>query len=203
VAGAMAPARQTAHPGMRRTALPGGNRKRTAFPRRCGRLNSRPAGPGITQASARWRRDGRWPGALAAGWKRDKVALWQGRWPLPGCARRAQAEEFPAFRSGSPCDRHFFSTPGVPHLTNGFHCSAVAVSVARRKAQGAALQTRRSIRVWAWWPFAPAATPAFRAKAGHSSPPATRSARTAFAGQQAALTPPSNAGIDDLMAHML
>ncbi|MFN7595363.1 MAG: hypothetical protein ACK5PT_01115, partial [Cereibacter sp.] len=37
------------------------------------------------------------------------VALWQGRWPLQGFTRRAQAEEFSAFRTGSPCDRHFFS----------------------------------------------------------------------------------------------
>ena len=92
---------------------------------------------------------------------------------------------------------------GVPHLTSGSPCFTAAVSVARRKVRGAALRTKRSIPVWAWWPFAPAATPAFRAEAGHSWPSATRSARTAFAGQQAASTPPSNAGIDDLMAYML
>jgi len=38
------------------------------------------------------------------------VALWQGRWPLPGCARRALAQEVSAVRSGSPCGRHFFGT---------------------------------------------------------------------------------------------
>ncbi len=92
---------------------------------------------------------------------------------------------------------------GVPHLTIGSPCFSVAVSVARRKVRRAALWTKRSIRVCAWWPFAPAATPAFRAEAGHSWPSATRSARTAFAGQQAALTPPSNAEIDDLLAYML
>ncbi len=38
------------------------------------------------------------------------VAPWQGRWPLPGQAARAQAQGFPALRSASPCARHFFST---------------------------------------------------------------------------------------------
>jgi hypothetical protein len=46
-------------------------------------------------------------GLWAPGWPGISVALWQGRWPLPGCASRAQAEEFPAFRSGSPCERHY------------------------------------------------------------------------------------------------
>ena len=49
-------------------------------------------------------------GFWAPGWPGISVALWPGRWPLPGCASCAQAEKFPAFRSSSPCDRHFFST---------------------------------------------------------------------------------------------
>ena len=46
-------------------------------------------------------------GLWAPGGPTISGTLWQGRWPLPGCERRAQAEEFPAFRSGSPCRRHF------------------------------------------------------------------------------------------------
>jgi len=55
------------------------------------------------------RRAGHRPGLLAPGWRGFSAALWQGQWPLPGCARRAQAQEVPAFRSGSPCGRHFLS----------------------------------------------------------------------------------------------
>ena len=61
--------------------------------------------------STRRGRGGRWPGALGPGGPGISVALWQGRWPLPGCARRAQAEAFPALRSGSSCDRHFSQHP--------------------------------------------------------------------------------------------
>ncbi len=44
--------------------------------------------------SARRGRVGRWPGALAPGWPRISVALWQGRWPLPWGAGRALAGGF-------------------------------------------------------------------------------------------------------------
>ena len=96
----------------------GGNRKRTAFPPPPARrwltdwLHNRNRGQRPTRRarSARRGRGGRWPGALAPGGPGVSVALWQGRWPLPGCARRALAEGFPAFREGSPCGRHFFST---------------------------------------------------------------------------------------------
>ena len=63
--------------------------------------------------SARHGRGGRWPGALAPGWSRISVALRQGRWPLPGCTRRPQAEEVPALRSGSRCGWHVFSILAV------------------------------------------------------------------------------------------
>jgi len=72
------------------------------------------------QASAR--PGGRWPGALGPGWTRARVALWQGRWPLPGCSRRTQVQEFPAFRSGSPCGRHLFRTPLTPGRS-GWGCA--------------------------------------------------------------------------------
>jgi len=49
-----------------------------------------------------------------AGVLADARYLCQGRWPLPGCARRALAQGVPAFRSGSPCEGHFFSNlPGA------------------------------------------------------------------------------------------
>ena len=92
VAGAMAPARETGHPGMHRNAPPGGNRKRDPrFPRPRGTVPCRPAGSGTTKGqrptlrgrSARRGRVGRWPGALAPGGPRISAALWQGRWPLP------------------------------------------------------------------------------------------------------------------------
>jgi len=35
--------------------------------------------------------------------------LWQGRWPLPGCAKSAQAQEVAVLRSGSPGGRHLFN----------------------------------------------------------------------------------------------
>jgi hypothetical protein len=96
----------------------GGTRKRTAFPARARRFPADRQVQAQRQASARpggreapaLGRGGRWPGALAPGAPRISRALWQGRWPLPGCVRRAQAEGFPALRSGSPCARHFFST---------------------------------------------------------------------------------------------
>jgi len=92
VAGAMAPARETGHPEVRKNAIPGGTRKcDPRFPRPCGTVPCRPASPGTTKGqrparrvqSARRGRGGRWPGALAPGWTRGSVAQWQGRWPLP------------------------------------------------------------------------------------------------------------------------
>jgi hypothetical protein len=70
---------------------PNGVKKRTAFPRLCGTVPCRPAGPETAEGqrptrrarSARRGRGGRWPGALAPGGPRVSVALWQGRWPLP------------------------------------------------------------------------------------------------------------------------
>jgi hypothetical protein len=50
----------------------GGTRKRTAFPRPRGTVPRRPAGPGITEASARRGRGGRWPGALGPRLARDQ-----------------------------------------------------------------------------------------------------------------------------------
>jgi hypothetical protein len=49
------------------------------------RLTQRNAGQRPTRRarSARQGRGGRWPGALAPGWRRGSVALWQRRWPLP------------------------------------------------------------------------------------------------------------------------
>jgi hypothetical protein len=104
----------------------GGNRKRSAFPPplrsgdpQTGRSgsNERPApDPAGEKAPAR--------GGASAG---------RGLWPPAGqgtgwrfgrgdgsCqyAQGAQAEEIPAFRSGSPCGRHFFSTL----LTRGGRC---------------------------------------------------------------------------------
>jgi len=62
----------------------GGNRKRDPrFPRPCGTVRRRPAGPRASEASARQGRGGRLPRALAPGRTRISVALWQGRWPLP------------------------------------------------------------------------------------------------------------------------
>jgi hypothetical protein len=81
----------------------GGNRKRTAFPRPCETVPRRSAGPGATAGqrptrrarSARRGRGGRWPGALAPGAPGVSRALWQGRWPLPGCARARRRKSFP------------------------------------------------------------------------------------------------------------
>ncbi len=100
------------------------------FPRPRATVPCRPAGPGPTTGqrptrrgrSARQGRGGRWPGAFAPGWSSQGMALWQGRRPLPGCARRAQPEEVPAFRSGNSCDRHFFRpcqppTPAHPSIS--------------------------------------------------------------------------------------
>jgi len=64
---------------------------RPAFPRPRATVPCRLAAPGTTKGqrptrrgrSARRGRVGRWPGALAPGWSRISVALWQGRWPLP------------------------------------------------------------------------------------------------------------------------
>jgi len=81
------------------------------FPRPRATVPRRPAGPGETEASAR--PGGRGPGAVAPGWTRGGVALWQGRRPLPGCVRRTQAEEVPASRSGSRCGWHVFSILAV------------------------------------------------------------------------------------------
>jgi len=121
----MAPARETGHPGLRRTAPPGGNRKRTAFPRPRTMVPCRPAGPGTAEASARpGGREAPAGGGAGAGrglWPPAGpdigAALRQGRWPLPGCAKRAQANEVPALWSGSPCGRHSFSTRLVKYLT--------------------------------------------------------------------------------------
>ena len=44
------------------------------------------------------------------------MALWQGRWPLPGCARRVKAQGCPVLRSASPCGRDFFSS--LPVVSN-------------------------------------------------------------------------------------
>jgi hypothetical protein len=68
----------------------GGTRKRTAFPRPCGTVPRRPAGPGIAEASARpGGREapagggaGAGRGLWAPGGPRISGALWQGRWPL-------------------------------------------------------------------------------------------------------------------------
>jgi hypothetical protein len=89
----------------------GGIRKRRAFPRPRATVPRRSAGPGTRQASARpggceapaLGRDGRWPGALAPGWPRISRAQWQGRWPLPGCARRARRRKrFPLCGQAAP-----------------------------------------------------------------------------------------------------
>ncbi len=61
--------------------------------------------------------------------------LWQGRWPLPGCARRAQAEGYPAFRSGSPCGRPFFSTLLAPGARVG-HGTHMAGATAADRTRG-------------------------------------------------------------------
>jgi hypothetical protein len=87
-----------------------GNATRVSPARPRATLPPGPVQPAATKASARRGRGGRWPGALAPGWTRFSVVLWQGRWPLPGCAGRAQAQEVPAFGSGGPCGRHFPGT---------------------------------------------------------------------------------------------
>jgi hypothetical protein len=69
----------------------GGMRKRTAFPRPCGTVPCRSAGPGIAEASARpGGREapagggaGAGRGLWAPGWPGGDVPKWQGRWPLP------------------------------------------------------------------------------------------------------------------------
>ncbi len=47
---------------------------------------------------------GRWPGAVAVtpGWTRIGLALWQGRWPLPGQERRAGRKRFPPCGQQAP-----------------------------------------------------------------------------------------------------
>jgi hypothetical protein len=87
VAGAMAPATATTQ--FRRRF--GREQETHAFPRPCGTVPHRPAGPGITQASARpGGREapaeggaGAGRGLWAPGWPGISRALWQGRWPLP------------------------------------------------------------------------------------------------------------------------
>ena len=46
----------------------------------------------------------------------------QGRWPLPGGARRARANLFPALRSGRPCGRRPLKTPLTPGRS-GWGCA--------------------------------------------------------------------------------
>jgi len=92
------------------------------FPRLRARPPPGPVQPAPTEASARpGGREapagggaGAGRGLWAPGWPRINIALWQGRWPLPGGARRTQAEEFPALRSGSPC-------PASPHKLSQAH----------------------------------------------------------------------------------
>jgi len=72
---------------------PGGMRKRTAFPRPCGTVPRRTAGPGTTagqrptrrEASARQGRGGRWPGALAHPRHIERAS--QGRGEVPAGPR--------------------------------------------------------------------------------------------------------------------
>ncbi len=120
LAGATAPAMEAVRV---RSSVRAGNGNAARFPRPRGTVPRRPAGPGRTEASARLGGGeapagggaGAGRGALAPGWARISVPLRQGRWPLPGCARRAPAQVFPALRSASPCDRDVFSSPpGVP-----------------------------------------------------------------------------------------
>jgi len=88
VAGAMAPA-IAAEIVLSPVRAGPGNAAR--FPRPRATVPCRPADPGPAEGqrptrrgrSARRWRGGRWPGALAPGWSRGSVALWQGRWPLP------------------------------------------------------------------------------------------------------------------------
>jgi len=61
----------------------GGIRKRSAFPRPRATVPADRQFRDKRKASARRGRGGRWPGALAPGWTRISVVLWQGRWPLP------------------------------------------------------------------------------------------------------------------------
>ncbi len=78
----------------------GGIRKRDPrFPCPRGTVPRRPAGPGPAEGqrptrrgrSARRGRGGRWPGAMAPGWSRGSVVMWQGRLPRPDRAGRVHA----------------------------------------------------------------------------------------------------------------
>jgi len=73
------------------------------FPRPRGPVPCRPAGPGRTEASARRRRGGRWPGVWPPARPDPGAALGQGRWSLP---KRAGGPARLSLRSGSPCARH-------------------------------------------------------------------------------------------------
>ena len=53
------------------------------FPARAERCHQDPCHPHQQRPAPALGRGGRWPGALAPGWPRISVALWQGRWPLP------------------------------------------------------------------------------------------------------------------------
>jgi len=103
----------------RRTPLRAGTGNARRFPRPRGTVPCRSVGPGTTKGqrptrrvrSARHGRVGRWPGAVAPGWPRGSVALWQGRWPLPlkrwhcfrQCGRGKRDPRFPRPRGTVPC----------------------------------------------------------------------------------------------------
>jgi len=103
---------------------------RPAFPRPRATVPCRPADPGTTPGqrptrragSARPGRVGRPPGAgraLAGGFgprlaKDQRGAVAGAMAPARMRKAHTQVQEFPAFRSGSPCGRHLFRTPLTP-----------------------------------------------------------------------------------------
>jgi hypothetical protein len=130
------------------TPLRAGTGNALRFPRPRATLSPRPVPPAPREASARpggreapaMGGAGAGRGLWAPGWPGISLALWQGRWPLPGCVRRAQAEEFPALRSGSSCDRHFFQ-----HPVKGMRTSAPISAICCRRviAKGGFVMTAR------------------------------------------------------------
>ncbi len=119
VKGAMAPARDTGHPGIvTNTAPPGGKRKRTAFPpparnaatKTRATRTDRGQRPTRRARSARQGRGGRWPGALGPRRAKGQRGAVAGAM-APAMMRKARRRKgFLLFGPAAPSGRHFFST---------------------------------------------------------------------------------------------
>jgi hypothetical protein len=119
--------------------LRAGPRNAPRFPRPRGTLPPRSVPPAPTEASARRGRGGRWPGALGPRRARDQRGAVAGTMAPARMRKGAQAEEFPAFRSGSPCGRHFSAPFSRSSLVPCQTCQPTQNARARAASAGPAL----------------------------------------------------------------